>query len=212
MNDLAGAFDRAPPQGQAPVRRRSGTPGQRPPQRRPAPARTLAPMDLPPPAEGVCDGEDGKWRDFSQTVPVHLIEDVVVPAARDGKRAVILFEDWQTANAAISTRVLAERAGLRHALTPFWNANTTCGFGAIDFPRLACGTATLSSCNRTTRASSWHISPRWVPGSSSRSASGPTDRQPPGASRGRGSSTRWKWPGSQPRRGPDALAGPLLGP
>src|SRR5438094_1829038 len=51
----------------------------------------------------VYDGEDGKWRDFSRTVPPHLLEEVVVPAARQGKRAVLLFEDWQTANAAINT-------------------------------------------------------------------------------------------------------------
>ena len=39
----------------------------------------------------VYDGEDGKWRDFSRTVPPHLLEEVVVPAARAGKRAVLLF-------------------------------------------------------------------------------------------------------------------------
>jgi hypothetical protein len=70
----------------------------------------------------VYDGEDGKWRDFGRTVPPHLLEEVVVPAARQGKRAVLLFEDWQTANAAINTTVLAQRAGLRGAITPFWNA------------------------------------------------------------------------------------------
>src|SRR5690348_16969811 len=81
----------------------------------------------------VYDGEDGKWRDFSRTVPPHLLDEVVVPAARQGKRAVLLFEDWQTASAAINATVLAQRAGLRGAITPFWNANNTYGFGEIDF-------------------------------------------------------------------------------
>ena len=99
----------------------------------------------------VYDGEDGKWRDFSRTVPPHLLDEVVVPAARQGKRAVLLFEDWQTANAAINTSVLAQRAGLRGAITPFWNANNTYGFGAIDFPLLS-RAATITTISRFMRA------------------------------------------------------------
>ena len=99
----------------------------------------------------VYDGEDGKWRDFSRTVPPHLLEEVVVPAARGGKRAILLFEDWQTANAAINTVVLAERAGLRGAMTPFWNANNTYGFGSIDFPILA-RNVTITTISRFMRA------------------------------------------------------------
>jgi glycosyltransferase involved in cell wall biosynthesis len=95
----------------------------------------------------VYDGEDGKWRDFSRTVPPHLLEEVVVPAARQGRRAVLLFEDWQTANAAINTTVLAQRAGLRAAITPFWNANNTYGFGSIDFALLA-RAATITTISR----------------------------------------------------------------
>jgi len=99
----------------------------------------------------VYDGEDGKWRNFGRTVPPHLLEQVIVPAARAGKRAVLLFEDWQTANAAINTTVLAQRAGLRSAITPFWNANNTYGFGSIDFPLLA-GAATITTISRFMRA------------------------------------------------------------
>ena len=101
--------------------------------------------------QDVYDGEDGKWRDFSRTVPPHLLEEVVVPAARQGKRAVLLFEDWQTASAAINTNALAERAGLRHAITPFWNANNTYGFGAIDLSLLE-RAATITTVSRFMRA------------------------------------------------------------
>jgi glycosyltransferase involved in cell wall biosynthesis len=97
------------------------------------------------------DGEDGKWRDFGRTVPPHLLDQVIVPAARQGKRAVLLFEDWQTANAAINTTALAERAGLRRAMTPFWNANNTYGFGSIDFPLLQ-RAATITTISRFMRA------------------------------------------------------------
>ena len=99
----------------------------------------------------VYDGEDGKWRDFGRTVPPHLLEEVVVPAARHGRRAVLLFEDWQTANAAINTTVLAQRAGLRGAITPFWNANNTYGFGSIDF-RVLERAATITTISRFMRA------------------------------------------------------------
>jgi glycosyltransferase involved in cell wall biosynthesis len=95
----------------------------------------------------VYDGEDGKWRDFSRTVPPHLLEEVIVPAARQGKRAILMFEDWQTANAAINTTALARRAGLRHAVTPFWNANNTYGFGTIDFTLLE-RAATVTTISR----------------------------------------------------------------
>ena len=99
----------------------------------------------------VYDGEDGKWRDFSRTVPPHLLEAVVAPAARQGMRAVVLFEDWQTAHAAIGTSELAVRAGFRHAITPFWNANNTYGFGTIDFSLLA-RVATITTISRFMRA------------------------------------------------------------
>ena len=53
----------------------------------------------------VYDGEDGKWRDFSRTVPAHLA-DVVAASASEGRRSVLLFEDWQTADAAIGTAAI----------------------------------------------------------------------------------------------------------
>lgn len=99
----------------------------------------------------VYDGEDGKWRDFTRTVPPHLLEEVIVPAARAGKRAVLMFEDWQTADAAINTSALATRAGLRHAMTSFWNANNTYGFGSIDFGLLE-SAATITTISRFMRA------------------------------------------------------------
>ena len=64
---------------------------------------------------------------------------------------MLLFEDWQTANAAINTAVLAQRAGLRAAITPFWNANNTYGFGGIDFALLG-RAATITTISRFMRA------------------------------------------------------------
>ena len=79
----------------------------------------------------VYDGEEGKYLDFSRTVPPHLAD--VVASARDA-RTVLLFEDWQTAAAAIGTATLLSARGARAPV--FWNANNTYGLGRVDFPLL----------------------------------------------------------------------------
>ncbi|HLQ04499.1 MAG TPA: glycosyltransferase family 4 protein [Verrucomicrobiae bacterium] len=81
----------------------------------------------------VYDGEDGKYADFSRTVPPRLAE-VAGEAARRRERTVLLFEDWQTAAAASGTAVALAARGLSAPI--FWNANNTYGFGRIDFPIL----------------------------------------------------------------------------
>ena len=99
----------------------------------------------------VYDGEDGKAADFGRTVPPHLLREVIEPAARAGKRAVLLFEDWQTAAAAVGTARLAEAAGLRDRAAILWNANNTYGFDRIDLPLLA-RTVTVTTISRFMRA------------------------------------------------------------
>ena len=99
----------------------------------------------------VYDGEDGKWLDLSRTVPPHLVADVIAPAAASGRRTVVLFEDWQTADAAIGTALLLASRGLRGSASLFWNANNTYGFGRIDLPTLASVT-TITTVSRFMRA------------------------------------------------------------
>jgi glycosyltransferase involved in cell wall biosynthesis len=83
----------------------------------------------------VYDGEEGKYLDFSRTVPPHLATEVIPAAAARGERSVVLFEDWQTAATAINTATLLSVRSDRPAAL-FWNANNTYGFGRIDFPLL----------------------------------------------------------------------------
>jgi glycosyltransferase involved in cell wall biosynthesis len=83
----------------------------------------------------VYDGEEGKYLDFSRTVPPHLANDIIPAAASRGERSVVLFEDWQTAAAAINTSTLLTFRGDRSAAL-LWNANNTYGFGRVDFPLL----------------------------------------------------------------------------
>jgi glycosyltransferase involved in cell wall biosynthesis len=97
----------------------------------------------------VYDGEEGKWRDFSRTVPSHLA-DLVASSASEGRRTVLLFEDWQTADAAIATAVIL---GVRMpgAAAILWNANNTYGFGRIDFELLR-RAASITTVSRFMRA------------------------------------------------------------
>jgi glycosyltransferase involved in cell wall biosynthesis len=97
----------------------------------------------------VYDGEDGKWRDFSRTVPPHLA-DLVAASASEGRRTVLLFEDWQTANAAIGTAAILNLR-MPGAAAILWNANNTYGFGSIDFPLLR-RAASITTVSRFMRA------------------------------------------------------------
>ncbi len=81
----------------------------------------------------VYDGEDGKYLDFTRTVPPHLA-DLAAEDQRRGERTVMLFEDWQTAGAAIGAATIAAARGMH--VPVFWNANNTYGFGRVDFPIL----------------------------------------------------------------------------
>jgi glycosyltransferase involved in cell wall biosynthesis len=97
----------------------------------------------------VYDGEDGKWLDFSRTVPAHLAE-LVAGSASEGRRSVLMFEDWQTADAAIGTAAILDiRAPGAAAIR--WNANNTYGFGRIDFPVLR-RAASITTVSRFMRA------------------------------------------------------------
>ncbi len=98
----------------------------------------------------VYDGEDGKWRDLTGTVPRHLVDDVIAPATVDGRRTVVLFEDWQTADAAIATWALLRARGITGAAL-FWNANNTYGLGHVDL-RLLLRSATITTVSRFMRA------------------------------------------------------------
>ena len=80
----------------------------------------------------VYDGEWGKWRDLSDNLPAWLFANVVEPKGQ----TILLFEDWQTAEAAYRTAELAYIRGAGRRCVALWNANNTYGCGAIDFDRL----------------------------------------------------------------------------
>jgi len=86
--------------------------------------------------EGVYDGELGKTSEFSRTLPPHLLREFLRPHLRQGGHAVVLAEEWQTADAVLHLDWLLRDAELRDHATILWNANNTFGFERIRWDTL----------------------------------------------------------------------------
>jgi glycosyltransferase involved in cell wall biosynthesis len=85
---------------------------------------------------GVYDGEEGKRLDYAASLPPFLCQEVLVPHLQQGKRAVILAEEWHTVDAVLHLDWLLRNAGVRHQVKILWNANNTFAFERIDWQRL----------------------------------------------------------------------------
>lgn len=103
---------------------------------------------------GVYDGENDKVADWNRSLPPFLLDHLIEPATRAGKRVVILGEEWHTAH---SMSLLADAVyyrGLRDRVVIMWNANNTFGFDRIDFRRLE-ASATLTTVSRYMKHRMW---------------------------------------------------------
>jgi glycosyltransferase involved in cell wall biosynthesis/ribosome-associated translation inhibitor RaiA len=85
---------------------------------------------------GVYDGEEGKRLEYASSLPPYLCQEVLFPHLQQGKRAVILAEEWHTVDAVLHMDWLLRTGGLRHQVMILWNANNTFAFGRIDWNRL----------------------------------------------------------------------------
>lgn len=85
---------------------------------------------------GVYQGETEKLYDYNETVPWHVLENIVRPAVAAGRMPVIMGEDWHTAHAIAYTSDLLWEHGLRHRTLLAWNANNPMGFDKINWGRL----------------------------------------------------------------------------
>jgi glycosyltransferase involved in cell wall biosynthesis len=82
------------------------------------------------------DGEYEKITDLNASLPHHVVEHIVAPAAARGERVLVMAEEWQMADVAIAIdRQLRER-GLRDTATILWNANNTYGFERVNWDAL----------------------------------------------------------------------------
>jgi len=85
---------------------------------------------------GVYDGEEGKRLDYVSSLPPYLLENALLSSLRHGEQAVVLAEEWHTADAVLHLDWLLRRMGVRERVKILWNANNTFGFDRIDWKRL----------------------------------------------------------------------------
>jgi len=95
---------------------------------------------------GVYDGEEGKHSDYAASLPPFLMTQLS-PHLAEGGFALILAEEWQTANAVLHLDWLLRSAGVRDRVAILWNANNTFGFDRIDWKRLATA-STITTVSR----------------------------------------------------------------
>jgi glycosyltransferase involved in cell wall biosynthesis len=114
--------------------------------------------------EGVYAGEDGKWRDFSNSTVDFVVDDLVTPAVQAGQRVVILSEEWHTAEALCRIGDRLWETGQRRRAVLLWNANNTMGFDRIDWRRLNFAT-TITTVSRYMKHILWHygVDPLVIP-------------------------------------------------
>jgi glycosyltransferase involved in cell wall biosynthesis len=86
---------------------------------------------------GVYDGQDSKVPDYAGSLPPYLLNEHLLPHLHSGGLAVVLAEEWQTADAVLHLDYLLRRAGVRDRVRMLWNANNVFGFEQIDWARLS---------------------------------------------------------------------------
>src|ERR1051325_10897679 len=113
---------------------------------------------------GVYAGEEGKWRDFTASTVDFVVDQLAVPAIHEGKRVVILSEEWHTAEALCRIGDRLWDGGLRNHAVLLWNANNTMGFDRIDWQRLNFAT-TITTVSRYMKHVMWHygVDPLVIP-------------------------------------------------
>ena len=103
---------------------------------------------------GVYQGEEEKLALLNASLPMHLVDAVVAPAAAAGRVVALLFEEWQTAQACVLTSDLLHARGLRDRCVILWNANNIFGFERLDWGRLAY-VSTLTTVSRYMKHLMW---------------------------------------------------------
>lgn len=133
---------------------------------------------------GVYDGEEGKRSDFAASLPPFLMRELLPALCEDGKRAVILAEEWHTVDAVLHLDWLLRVAGVRDRVVILWNANNTFGFDRIDWARLA-QVATITTVSRYMRHCMWPlgVDPLVIPNGISAAMLARPDRRAVGALR-----------------------------
>jgi len=113
---------------------------------------------------GVYEAEAAKVLDWNQSLPAWLVDQVIQPAASQGRRVVVLAEEWQTAVCVQLLDAALRARGLRPWVVMLWNANNLYGFERLDFTALE-EAATLTTVSRYMkhRMWQWRVNPIVIP-------------------------------------------------
>ena len=112
---------------------------------------------------GVYDEQERKIEELCVHLPAHLC-DTIATARAQGRRTLVLAEDWHTAWPLIALHDALMVRGLRDAATLVWTANNRFGFERLDFGRLD-SAATLVTISRAMKHLMWQhgVNPLVVP-------------------------------------------------
>lgn len=103
---------------------------------------------------GVYQGEDDKVKDFNQSVPRWVVDNVARPAAAEDKLTIVLAEEWHTAHATCELSDLLHYSGLRQRSVLLWNANNVFSFHRINWGRLGYA-STITTVSRYMKHRMW---------------------------------------------------------
>jgi glycosyltransferase involved in cell wall biosynthesis len=103
---------------------------------------------------GVYQGEDEKIKDFNQSAPRWVVDQVARPAAEADKLTVVLAEEWHTAFAVCELSDILHFVGLRKQSVLLWNANNVFSFHRINWGRLNYAT-TITTVSRYMKHRMW---------------------------------------------------------
>jgi glycosyltransferase involved in cell wall biosynthesis len=113
---------------------------------------------------GVYDGEEAKINDYNQSVPLHILKEIVEPAVRQNKLIVIMGEDWHTAETMSRISDLLYANNLRQHVLLVWTLNSLMSLHRINWGRLSYTAAILTvSRYMKHRLWNWGVNPLVVP-------------------------------------------------
>ncbi len=107
---------------------------------------------------GVYQGEEAKLSDFNDSAPAFVAGSLLEPALRGGKVAVVIAEEWHTAEALCRLSDLLHALGLRDRAVLMWNANNLYGFWRIDWDRLGF-VSTITTVSKYMKHRMWDYGP-----------------------------------------------------
>ncbi|MFH1453095.1 MAG: glycosyltransferase family 4 protein [Armatimonadota bacterium] len=113
---------------------------------------------------GVYENERSKILNYESTLPRCLVTNVIKPAVKSGKKAVILAEEWHTASTVINIQSFLKEQSLDKDVIIFWNVNNTYSLDRINWRSLT-ESAVITTISRYMKQimAQWGLNPLIIP-------------------------------------------------